>query len=403
MDASVELLDPGSNALPVTSLTVSESVNGGWTWSADLASVPRYTEEDLSLLDAFNPAAHRFTATIVSGGRTLVLPPLVALSATEDTSGGGTIGGVDEVTYAMTRKSAVLNSSGRVTSSTIVELVSGLVGFTGQILDYEAWEFTLPGVDQSGTTAMLPHINRLCDIACQEWRAVRGVGNTGDLQFYPLDINAAPSAHQPDWSRVERQKDLSLVYTEMSVVKTGRMDQAITVPANQPIGWTTGPIGWIAVQSEFSNVVMLSKYGVVLGSGGVYSGKPGDDTVMHLDLLASNPEAFVIRGRSYADATDHPFSATLSNSGTPANKMDGAWSEDWLPTQTYVEANEATYMWRVNRGSNVVQWDGPLNLGVTLGHVLTWPGVPNSRVESYTHTVGPGGISTQATSAVLAS
>jgi len=73
-----------------------------------------------------------------------------------------------------------------------------------------------------------------------------------------------------------------------------------------------------------------------------------------------------------------------------------------MPSTSYILARKDRYLWRANRSTHTLEWEGPLCPGLHLGQVLTWPGHPNSRVETYTHTVSTGGMSTRATSAVLA-
>jgi len=402
MNATVQLLDSGGNPLPIDSVTVTESVNEGWTWSATLAQVPYYTG-GRSLLDAFPTEAFKFTMVISANGQSLALPPLMATEYEEDVSGGGSISGVDEATYLLTRRRCVLTASRRTSSASILASAAYQTDLSGVLIDHVDWSFNIEEVEQSGTTAMLPHVNRICDIACQEWVAQLGANNTCDIRFYPLDIEAAPGSWQPDWSRVVRRRDKTSRVTTMQVVRCGRMSDSRFISSGWPIGTTFNLSYFVVVQSGFQNVTLFAGDGTtVLGGGGSYTAGPDDPAAEFIRMDAVAPHSFHVLGRARYNVTARPISLTLSVDGERANKADETWEEDWMPSTSYILARKDRYLWRANRSTHTLEWEGPLCPGLHLGQVLTWPGHPNSRVETYTHTVSTGGMSTRATSAVLA-
>lgn len=402
MNATVQLLDPNGNPLPIDSVTVTESVNEGWTWSATLAQVPRYAG-DMSLTDAFQSEAFRFFLSIESNGVTLALPPLVATGYEEDVSGGGSVSGVDEATYLLTRRRGVLTGSGATSSASILASAAYQVDLSGVLIDYIDWYFNIEEVEQSGITAMLPHVNRICDIACQEWVSQLGAGGTCDVRFYPLDIEAAPGSWQPDWSRVVRRRDTASRVSSMHIVRCGRMGDSIFIPGHKNVGYMVPLNSWVVVQCPYQNVTLFAAGGTTeLGGGGVYTAGPDDPACEWLRIDEVNPDPFYVRGRARGNVLDRPVSARLTVDGMPGNKADETWEEDWMPNAGYIAFMKDQYLWRANRSTHTLEWEGPLCPGLHLGQVLTWSGHPNSRVETYTHTISTGAISTRATSAVLA-
>lgn len=402
MDATVQLLDSGGIPLPIDSVTVTESVNEGWTWSATLAQVPYYTG-GRSLLDAFPNEAFKFTMVISANGQSLALPPLMATGYEEDVSGGGSISGIDEATYLLTRRRCVLTASGGTSSASILASAAYQTDLSGVLIDHVDWSFTIEEVEQSGVTAMLPHVNRICDIACQEWVAQLGANNTCDIRFYPLDIEAAPGSWQPDWSRVVRRRDKTSRVTHLQIIRCGRMSSSIFIPSGYPIGTTFNLHTYVVVQSGFQSVTLFASNGTTeLGGGGSYTAGPNDPAAEFIRMDAVAPHSFHVLGRSRYSVISRPISLSLSVDGERANKADETWEEDWMPSTSYIAFRKDRYLWRANRSTHTLEWEGPLCPGLHLGQVLTWPGHPNSRVETYTHTISTGAMSTRATSAVLA-
>jgi hypothetical protein len=401
MNATVQLLDPGGNPLPIDSVTVTESVNEGWTWSATLPVIPRYAENK-SLMDAFQGEAYRFLLTIESNGQELALPPLVATGYEEDVTGGGSISGVDEATFLLTRRRINLVGAAVTSGANIVIGIANRLGLSGSLLNLTGLGFNIEEVEQTATTAMLPHVNRICDICCREWAAQLGPGNTCDIRFYEIDIDAEPGTWQPDWSRVVRRRDTESRVASLHVVRCGRMTDALRILAHTPVGHMIPLTHWVVFQSPYSHLTLFSNDGTELGRGGSYIAGPDDPGVYYMRIDEDNPESFYVRGRSIQNVLAQPISATFRVDGVYDNRADETWEEDWMPGGGYAFSHKDTYLWRANRGTHTLDWDGPLCPGIYLGQVLTWPGQPNSRVDTYTHTIGAGSMSTRATSAVLA-
>ncbi len=413
MDINVTLLDPDGNALPVESVTVTQSINRGWTWSAVLSYMPHgYTvleDTDRSLLDAFLEDA-TFTLTLTAGAHTLTLPPLVVQDWEEDHgTGGGVLSGIDLVMYRLTRSSHRMMGIQVTTSAAILEAIASDIDMYGKMSNYTSWSFPVCEVEDSGRTNMLVHVERLCAIACQEFRCTAASGGT--LEFYPLDIWAAPSGTQPDWSSVVRRRAWSDRITSLDIVKTSRMTEAVVVHSALSNAGEVRPLGFSArhLQSTYPDVTFwdddpdVNPSANQVGSGGFAYDEPVEATHFRVERDGSS---FVIRGTGtdrLVPGTDLAFCVNHDSGIGPARPADEPWVEQWLPSQAYVEARTQTYLWARNRQTHTLSWEGPPCLWLPLGHVLTWPGCPDSRVESITHTLGPGQASTSVESAALGS
>lgn len=413
MDINVTLQDPDGNALPVESVTVTQSINRGWTWSAVLSYMPHgYTvleDTDRSLLDAFLEDA-TFTLTLTAGAHTLTLPPLVVQDFEEDHgTGGGVLSGIDLVMYRLTRSSHRMWHVQGTTSAAILEGIAANIGLDGKMANYTSWSFPVHEVEDAGRTNMLVHVERLCAIACQEFRCTAASGGT--LEFYPLDIWAAPSGTQPDWSSVVRRRAWADRITSLDIVKTSRMTEAVVVHSALSYAGEVRPLGFSArhLQSTYPDVTFwdddpdVNPSANQVGSGGFAYDEPVAATHFRVEKTGSS---FVIRGTGInrlVPGTDLAFCVNHDSGIEPARPADEPWVDQWLPSQAYVEARTQTYLWARNRHTHTLSWEGPPCLWLPLGHVLTWPGCPDSRVESITHTLGPGQASTSVESAALGS
>ncbi len=413
MDINVTLLDPNGDPLPVESVTVTQSINRGWTWSAVLSYMPHgYTvleDTDRSLLDAFLEDA-AYTLTLSAGGHSLTLPPLVVQDWEEDHgTGGGTLSGIDLVMYRLTRSSHRMMGIQGITSAAILEGIAADIGMAGKLANYTSWSFPVHEVEDSGRTNMLVHVERLCDVACYEFRCLPAYG--GALEFYPLDIWAAPSSQQPDWSSVVRRRAWSDRITSLDIVKTSRMTEVAVVPSAAAEAGFAFPLGYSArhLQSTNPDVTFWDQdptdnpSATQVGTGGFAYDAPTEASWCRVER---NGSSFLIRGTAtnrLTPGTDLAFCVNHDSGIEPPRPADEPWVEQWLPSQAYVEARVQTYLWSRNRQTHTISWEGPPCLWLPLGHVLTWPGCPNSRVESITHTLGPGQASTSVESAALGS
>lgn len=407
MDFNISLQDPNGNYLPAESVTVSESINAGWQWTATLSHVPHdYTVLGVpghSLLDAFLEDA-LFSLTLTAGGHTLALPPLVAQSYQEDVSGGGTLSGIDLPMYRLTRSNHTLAPVRDTTSADLLLAIAGEINMAGKFLDYATWSFPIGEVEESVRTNLLTHINRICDVAGYEWRSILSSGAEA-IQFYPLEFapTVDPLDPQPDWSGVSRQRSFSDRITQISIVKTSRMtDSVMITPGSAGAIRPTGT--FTHAQSTNPDITLWdgdpSSGGTQVGAGGLAYGA---GTVTHL-RMERDCGTFYLRGNAYVPAgTELAFCVDQDSTLWPARPADAPWTEQWLPTKAYVEARAQTYLWRANRGTHTLSWEGPPCLWLGLGYALTWPGCPDSRVESITHTLGGRQASTSAESAALGS
>ncbi len=408
MDINVELLDPNGDPLPVESVTVTETVNQGWMWSATLAQVPHtYTVDGVpgrSLLDAFLEDA-TFTLTLTAGADTLTLPPLVVQDYQESVSGGGTLSGIDLVMYRLTRSTHSMAAATGTTSEDVLDAIAADISMAGKFLDYAAWSFPIHEVEATGRSNMLVHVQRICDVAGYEFRCVRHLGAEA-LQFYPLEFApaGAPPATQPDWSSVSRQRAFSDRITQLTFVKTSRMSTQEQLPfgvsgASRALGAT-----YTDVQSSDPQVTFWdgdpSAGGVQRGAIGASIGN-GNVTHLRYEGTDYKGSQFYVMGSTGPSAgTELAFCVNHDSGISPPRPADEAWEEQWLPTEAYVNARTQLYLWMRNRHTHTLAWEGPPCLWLGLGYTLTWPGEPDSRVESITHTLGGGQASTSATSAV---
>lgn len=407
MDINVELLDPNGDPLPVESVTVTEQINQGWTWSATLADVPHtYTVDGVpgkSLLDAFLEDAC-FTLTLTAGGHTLNLPPLVVQDYQESVSGGGTLSGIDLVMYRLTRSTHSMAPVMGTTSANVLSAIAADLDLTGKMLDFSSWSFPIHEVESTGRTNMLVHVQRICDVAGYEFRCIRYLGAEG-LQFYPLEFAPGdPPATQPDWSSVSRQRAFSDRITSLSFVKTSRMSTQEMV--QHGVAGSS-----VALGSTYTDV-QCTDSGVELWDGDPAGGgvqrsvrgvSVGNGNVTHIKFAGFHHtfSTFYVLGSTGASAgTQLAFCVNHDSGISPARPADEAWEEQWFPTQTYVEDRAELYLWMRNRHTHTLSWEGPPCLWLGLGYTLTWPGEPDSRVESITHTLGSGQASTSVTSAV---
>lgn len=413
MDINVTLLDPNGDPLPVESVTVTQSINRGWTWSAVLSHMPHgYTvlgDTDRSLLDAFLEDA-TYTLTLTAGAHTLTLPPLVVQDWEEDHgTGGGVLSGIDLVMYRLTRSSHRMMGAQGTTSAAILEGIAADIGMAGKLANYTSWSFPVHEVEDSGRTNMLVHVERLCDVACYEFRCTAASGGT--LEFYPLDIWAAASGTQPDWSSVVRRRAWADRITSLDIVKTSRMTEAAVVRSPLAAAGFAFPLGFSSrhLQSTNPDVTFWDQdptdnpSATQVGTGGFAYDAPTEASWCRVER---NGSSFVIRGTAtnrLTPGTDLAFCVNHDSGIEPPRPADEPWVEQWLPSQAYVEARTQTYLWARNRQTHTLSWEGPPCLWLPLGHVLTWPGCPDSRVESITHTLGPGQASTSVESAALGS
>jgi hypothetical protein len=409
VDINVTLLDPNGDPLPVESVTVTQSINRGWTWSAVLSHMPHgYTvleDTDCSLLDAFLEDA-TFTLTLTAGAHTLTLPPLVVQDFEEDHgTGGGVLSGIDLVMYRFTRSNHLLAPARGTSSAAVIEGLAPDIGMAGKFSNYSGWSFQIHEVESAGRTNMLVHIQRICDVACYEFRVSASDGGT--CEFYPLDIWAAPSSPQPDWSSVVRRRAWADRVTRFEIVKTSRMSDAYILGA-MGAGTVVGMGGLSGIrnlQSTQAGVTFCDgdpdSGGTQVGTGGFVFGSGAG--VTHVRAETAVPP-LVLRGTMNATAgTELAFCVSHDSGISPPRPADEPWSEDWIPTAAYAQSRTQTYLWRLNRHTHTLSWEGPPCLWLSLGYVLTWPGCPNSRVESITHTLGGGQASTSVESAALGS
>ena len=411
MDINVELLDPNGDPLPVESVTVTETVNQGWTWSATLAKVPHtYTVGGVggkSLLDAFLEDAI-FTLTLTVDGVSVTLPPLVVQDYQESAAGGGTIGGIDLVTYRLTRSTHIIPATFALTAESwqVINWMAGEIAMTGKLGHFVSWSFPLRHFGSGERTSFLPQLQRLLDIAGYEFRCTR-VSDAEYLDFYPLEI--APSGEagvQPDWSSVARARSFSDRVTRFVMLKTSPMDSAPitpeTLPANYVGKFLPGP--YHSIQASSDRVTLWDGHpsagGVQRGSGGLSF---GEGQVTHYRSEVNQPVPVIFNGTRLAHATGVDLAFELSHDSgiSPPRPADDPWEEPLVPTLAHAQALAETYLWRMNRGTHTMSWEGPPCLWLGLGYRLTWPGFPDSRVESVTHTVGGGQASTSAVSAAL--
>ena len=425
MDVLVELLDPLGNPLPVQSVTVTESVNLGWTWSATLSRVPHtYTVNGVpnkSLLDAFLEDA-TYTLTLEVDGVTKVLPPLVATDYQEDISGGGVLSGIDLIMYRLTRSTHVIPDTWRNTTTTaIINSMATEMGLSGYVSGHLAFEFAVLEEEAGGRTNFLTPLTRILDVACYEFRCIpaydMGGVLRGGLEFYPLEIAPAGAAPaQPAWSRVTRQRTFSERITQLRFLKTSRMGldangynfeaaapgDVFALPSTLSAAQTSAVFSGQPSPSDLPDL-----YSGDPGAGGVLLGKGvafelGD--VTHVKATKAGPLTVMGTRKTLIPAgVELAFEVFHDTGISPPRPPDEPWSESLWPNRAYVNARTQTYMWARNRGTHTLSFEGPPALALGLGSRLTWPDHPESRAESITHTLGIGQASTSVEAAVLAS
>ena len=87
----------------------------------------------------------------------------------------------------------------------------------------------------------------------------------------------------------------------------------------------------------------------------------------------------------------------------PARPADEAVQETLWPNLLHVQNRAQLFTWRLNRQTHMYDYEGPPALWLGLGYRLSWPGRPDARAESITHTLGRSEASTSAVGAVLGS
>lgn len=395
----IELQDPGGNFLKVRQVTVREIVNRGWTWSAVLNEPPPM---DDYLEDA------TYTLTLHASGSSLTLPPLVAQQPEEDVVGGvgGSLAGIDLVSYRLTRSTHVIPESYRnTTSQAIIEHIAGEIGMTGSISGHTGWSFPILEEEVGTRTNFLSVIERLATAAGYEFRMVAG-GSVGILEFYPLEIAPAGSAGpQPDWTRIRRRRNFTNRITQLKFLKTSRMQAGQGFTAAAPGDVFPLSSSMHSAQATQPSTTLWngdpSSGGTLLGTGVAFN--PASP-VTHVQAAAAGPVT-VLGNRSSAVpagvelAFEHPHDTGIS----PPRPEDEPWTETLWPNKAYVVARAQTYMWARNRDTHGLSWEGPPCLWLGLGYRLTWPGQRDSRVESIEHVLGDGQAMTRVESAVLAS
>lgn len=403
IDSLISLQDPLGNELDVRSVTVEETVNGGWSWSAELGSAPPLDEY---LEDA------TYTLELGASGDTKVLPPLVAQGYTENVTGrGGTIHGIDLVMYRLTRSTHVLPQSRNTTSEDIIDYIAAQLAMTGLVTGHDVWSFPILEFEETGRTNMLVHIQRLMDVAGYEFRVVRNGLGQGVLEFYPLEFapTGPPPALQPAWTRVTRPREFTERATQMVYTKTSRMSDARSIPPRAAGNVVTlGGNAFHSAQSTFPGVTFWdgdpTAGGIQRGGNGV---SYADGSITHVRAETDTPD-FVVQGTEAVHVppgVDLSFSYPHDSGISPPRPADEPWEETLFPSEAYVAARAELYLWRANRNTHNLEWEGPPCLATWfgLGYVLTWPGRPDSRVESITHALGGGQASTKVRSATLGS
>lgn len=411
MSLAVELLDPWGNPLPVESVTVAQNINQGWTWNATLAHVPHtYTvleEMGRSLLDACpEDAVYRLTLEV--DGDTLELPPLVATDYQEDVAGGGSLSGIDLVMYRLTRSTHVLGwEPGGTTSGAILEWIFAQIGMTGSVTGLDMVDFPLLEQDTGNRTNLLVPLVRILDIAGYEFRVTSGATPSGAvLEFYPLEIDPDGTAGpQPDWSRVTRQRAFSERITRLLFLKTSKMGAGyiyqFTAP-NQVQDMNLAGAPFHSVQSSQWNAKFYAgdpnAGGVLVGTGHAYGGV---DATHIKSGSAGQVQVTGTRSANVPEGVDLAFEHLHDSGISPPRPADEPWEDPWFPNLAHVQYWAETYLWARNRATHTMSFEGPAALWLGLGYRLTWPGHPESRAESITHTFAPGQVSTSVEAAVL--
>lgn len=407
----ITLLDPWGNPLPVLGVTVSQAVNQGWTWSATLASVPHdYTvdgESGHSLLDACLEDA-TFTLTLEANGETLVLPPLVVTDYQEDVAGGGTLSGIDMVMYRLTRSTHVLGwEQGGSTSGAVLAWIFAQSGLTGSVTGVDMVDFPILQQDNGVRTNLLAPLVRILDIAGYEFRVTSGATPSGAvLAFYPLEIDPDGSAGpQPDWSLVTRQRSFSQRITRLLFLKTSKTGSGnnfqFTAP-NQVADLSMAGAPFHSVQASQWNAQFYAGHpdsgGVLVGTGHAYGGV---DATHIKSASAGQIQVTGTRSVNVPEGIDLAFEHLHESGISPPRPADDPWEDSWFPSLAHVQYWAQAYLWARNRATHTMSYQGPPCLWLGLGYRLTWPGHPDSRAESITHTLGPGQASTSVETAVL--
>lgn len=397
IDSLISLQDPDGTELDVRSVTFGETVNGGWTWSAELNSTPP--------LDDFLED-ETYTLSVEADGEAKTLPPLIAQTFEKNVMGpGGTLGGIDLVMYRLTRSTHVLPLFRNTTSEDLIDYMAAQMAMTGLVTGHDVWSFPVLEFEETGRTNMLVHLLRLLDVAGYEFRVVRD-GSDAVLETYPLEF--APTGDpgpQPAWTSAIRKRDRTSRITQLGFLKSTRMSDAFVVPTSTGAG-TVYDLGdsFHSAQSTAPNVTFWNGDP---GLGGTQVGGTGvsyDNGPFTHARVEDDSGPLVIRGTAanmiptgVELAFYHPHDSGI----TPPRPADEPWEESLFPSLAYVQDRAELYTWVHNRHTHGMSWQGPPCLWLGLGYALEWPGEPDSRVESYSTTLGNGQASTTAESATL--
>lgn len=388
------LNDPAGNPHHVVSGTVTEQVNGGWTWSVNVGEGPPLDDH---LEDA------TWTLTLVDGGVTKTLPPLVATDYDKDEiADGGSISGMDLITYRLTRSTHTVNTYPYTDTNAIIDAMAAHVGLVGSISGYTAFNIPVMEQESGQRTNVLNPLQRILDVVCYEWRATAA----GVLELYPLEINPAGAGTALNWTSVRRKRSFSSRITSMKFIKTTK------IASGGAYSVTSGDVVDLASAGAPFHSAQVNQAGATLwqgdpGAGGTAVGTGvAKDTAGITHATAGATGQLVVMGtpNGRVPAGVELAFEHLHDSGiSPPRPRDEPWRETLWPNKAYVIARAQTYLWRENRGTHTYSFEGPPALGLGLGEKLTWPGVPDSRIESITHTLGIGQASTSVEAAVLAS
>lgn len=397
----------------LASASITETVNAGCNWSANLVDFI-----DLNPLDV--PETMIFTLRFQTLSDIYISPPLVVESPGIEASLSGRFGslsGIDEKTWLLSKDDLSLDTFVNSNSQSIITRCCQTE--TGVIIN--GLENFPMAEDDVKNSKILDVLTRYLAITGQNYK----INSNGTISCFPASY-IGPVNEALRYTKIASTKNYSARVDSMKIEKTSRVSTAEevcflfdsvgykTVQLPQPL-WRAFPID----RSTYGYINLVTTFNGSLGGPvtGIFKFiTNGDDIVVtpgSIDTSLPTTHASLVMNQPHTLIGQTPIAGKLCFAGSPANPTPpnqpievsaafrrqigstagslrpdkSIWTDTLVPSPAWVESHKLDWMTEKNKGYWPMNGDCPLNLTVSLTQGFTSPGFPIGKIESFTHSI----------------